>query len=58
MRIIRDMTSLSLPKIGALMGNRDYSTVHSNLAAIDKQVSIDPVLEAEIADIIKEVKRV
>lgn len=58
MKIIRDMTSLSLPKIGALMGNRDYSTVHSNLAAIDKQVSIDPVLEAEIADIIKEVKRV
>lgn len=58
MRIIRDMTALSLPKIGALMGNRDYSTVHSNLAAIDKQVSIDPVLEAEIADIIKEVKRV
>ena len=58
MKIIRDMTSLSLPKIGALMGNRDYSTVHSNLAAIDKQVSIDHVLEAEIADIIKEVKRV
>ena len=57
MKIIRDMTSLSLPKIGALMGNRDYSTVHSNLAAIDKQVSIDPVLEAEIADIIKEIKR-
>ena len=58
MKIIRDMTSLSLPKIGALMGNRDYSTVHSNLAAIDNQVSEDHVLEAEIADIIKEVKRV
>lgn len=57
MRIIRDITSLSLPKIGALMGNRDYSTVHSNLQAIDKQVQVDPVLEAEIADIIKEVKR-
>ena len=57
MRIIRDMTSLSLPKIGALMGNRDYSTVHSNLQAIDKQVQVDHVLEAEIAEIIKEVKR-
>ncbi len=55
MRIIRDMTPLSLPKIGALMGNRDYSTVHSNLQAIDKQVSCDSTLEAEIADIIKEI---
>ena len=58
MRIIRDMTSLSLPKIGAIMGNRDYSTVHSNLQAIDKQVLCDAVLESEIAEIIKEVKRV
>ena len=58
MRIIRDMTPLSLPKIGALMGNRDYSTVHSNLQAIDKQVTCDSTLEAEIADIIREIKRV
>ena len=58
MRIIRDMTPLSLPKIGALMGNRDYSTVHSNLQAIDKQVSGDQTLEAEISDIINEIKRV
>ena len=58
MRIIRDMTPLSLPKIGALMGNRDYSTVHSNLQAIDKQVTCDSTLEAEIADIIREIKRI
>lgn len=58
MRIIRDMTPLSLPKIGALMGNRDYSTVHSNLQAIDKQVACDSTLESEIADIIREIKRV
>ena len=58
MRIIRDMTPLSLPKIGALMGNRDYSTVHSNLQAIDKQVTCDSTLEAEIADIVREIKRV
>lgn len=57
MRIIRDMTSLSLPKIGAIMGNRDYSTVHSNLQAVDKQVMCDPVLESEISEIIKEVKK-
>ncbi len=58
MRIIRDMTSLSLPNIGALMGDRDYSTVHSNLQAIDKQITCDPVLESEIAEIIKEIKRI
>ena len=57
MRVIRDMTSLSLPKIGAIMGNRDYSTVHSNLQAVDKQVMCDPALESEIEDIIKEVKK-
>ncbi len=56
MKIIRDITSLSLPKIGALMGNRDYSTVHSNLNAVDKQVSTDPDLENMINDIIKEVR--
>jgi len=56
-KIIRDMTSLSLPKIGALMGNRDYSTVHSNLQAVENQIVEDPSLEATIADIIREIKR-
>lgn len=56
-KIIRDMTSLSLPKIGALMGNRDYSTVHSNLQAIENQIVEDPTLEATITDIIREIKR-
>lgn len=55
-KIIRDMTSLSLPKIGALMGNRDYSTVHSNLQAVENQIVEDPSLEATIADIIRELK--
>ncbi len=57
MKIIRDMTSLSLPKIGMLMGNRDYSTVHSNLQAIENQAKTDSVLQSEISDIIKEIKR-
>jgi len=56
-KIIRDMTSLSLPKIGALMGNRDYSTVHSNLQAIENQIVEDPILEATISDIVKEIKQ-
>ena len=40
-----------------ILGNRDYSTVHSNLQAVDKQVMCDPALESEIEDIIKEVKK-
>lgn len=57
MYIIRSMTTLSLPKIGALF-DRDYSTVHSNLAAVEKQILTDASLEAEINGLIKEIKRI
>ena len=56
MYIIRSLTTLSLPKIGALF-DRDYSTVHSNLAAVEKQLLTDAVLEAEINNLIREIKR-
>lgn len=57
MYIIRQTTDLSLPAIGAMFGGRDHSTVHSNLAAVEKQVKTDAALEAEIADIRREIKR-
>ncbi len=56
MYIVRSMTGLSLPKIGNIF-NRDYSTVHSNLSYFEKQVCCDAVLDAEIRDIEKEVKK-
>lgn len=55
--VIRELTTLSLPKIGAVIGNRDYSTVHSNLQAVEKLMKTDPALESEIAEIIGEVKK-
>ena len=55
--VIRELTTLSLPKIGAVIGNRDYSTVHSNLQAVEKLLKTDPSLEAEVTEIIGEVKK-
>ena len=56
MYVIRKLTPLSLPKIGSIF-ERDYSTVHSNLQTVDKQITIDPLFESEINDIIREMKR-
>lgn len=56
MYIIRSLTQLSLPKIGSYF-ERDYSTVHSNLTAVEKQMALDPLLESEINDIINDIKR-
>ena len=57
MYIIRSLTQLSLPKIGSYF-ERDYSTVHSNLDAVEKQIALDPLLESEINDIINDIKRI
>ena len=57
MYIIRSLTQLSLPKIGSYF-ERDYSTVHSNLDAVEKQMALDPLLESEINDIINDIKRI
>ena len=54
--VIRKLTPLSLPKIGSLF-ERDYSTIHSNLSTVEKQMTIDPLFESEIQDIIREMKR-
>ena len=56
MYIIRSLTQLSLPKIGSYF-ERDYSTVHSNLDAVERQMALDPLFESEINDIINDIKR-
>ena len=55
MYVIKTVLGLSLPAIGRMM-NRDYSTVHSNIASIEKEISIDDKLSSEIQEIIAEVK--
>ena len=53
--LIRTLTEMSLPAIGKLF-NRDHSTVLSSLDAIDKKMASSPAFEAEINNLIKEIK--
>ncbi len=56
MYIIRQVTELSLPAIGTMF-NRDHSTVHSNITAVEKALKTDTSLSHEIADVRREIKR-
>ncbi len=56
MYIIRQITELSLPAIGTLF-NRDHSTVHSNITAVEKALKTDNTLSQEISDIRREIKK-
>ena len=56
MYIVRSVTGASLPQIGQVF-DRDHSTVHSNISMIEQEISSDPVLEATIGEIVKEIKR-
>ncbi len=53
--LIRTLTEMSLPAIGKLF-NRDHSTVLSSLDTIDKRTASSPAFEAEINNLIKEIK--
>ena len=55
MYVIKNVLGLSLPGIGRMM-NRDYSTVHSNIASIEKEINVDDKLNNEVQEIIAEVK--
>ena len=56
MYVVRSVTGASLPQIGQVF-DRDHSTVHSNISMIEQEISSDPVLEATIGEIVKEIKR-
>ena len=53
--LIRTITEMSLPAIGKLF-NRDHSTVLSSLEAIDKKMASSTAFEADINNLIKEIK--
>lgn len=55
MYVVRYITGMSLPQIGAIF-NRDHSTVHSNINMVEDEIMRDPVVEASVNEIIKEVK--
>lgn len=56
MYVTRAVTDTSLPQIGAAFA-RDHSTVHSNINRVEQEIAGDPLLEAKISEIMKEVKR-
>lgn len=57
MYIIHKNTDLSLSQIGKYFNNRNHATVYSNIKSIEMQLESDPVLEALIEEISKEIKR-
>lgn len=49
MYLVRELTSLSLPQIGKLFGNRDHTTVMHAIAHIAALMAADPVFALRIA---------
>ena len=56
MFVVRSVTNASLPQIGAYF-DRDHSTIHSNISKVESEMASDPIFEATVAEILKEVKR-
>ncbi len=54
--MIRRATDMSLPAIGKIF-NRDHSTILSSINVIEKETKVNKVLEMEINDLLKEIKR-
>ena len=56
MYAIQEETELSLSQIGEIF-NRDHSTIYSNINRVRKQMETDPVFNAKVGEIMKEVRR-
>ena len=52
--LIHTITEMSLKNIGKII-NRDHSTVLSSIEAAEKKIRLDPMVEIEIKEMIKEV---
>ncbi len=56
MYVTREMTDLSLPKIGEYFGGRDHTTVMHACDRISSEMQLDPDLEQTIKDLIHKIK--
>ena len=56
MFLTRELTSLSLPQIGALYGNRDHSTVMHACSQINTSVTESDVLASQVSDLRQMIK--
>ena len=54
--LIREVTEMSFPNIGKMMGNRDHSTIISSYDKVKKQIYVDPLFNIEIHDIKRELE--
>jgi chromosomal replication initiator protein len=57
MYLVRTVTGASFPQIGVFF-YRDHSTVHSNVAKVESEIAADAVFEANVNEILKEIRRV
>ena len=53
--LIRSLTGMSLPAIGKVFG-RDHTTILSSLDTVEKDISRNPLLEIELAELAKEIR--
>jgi len=56
MYLVRTVTGASLPQI-AVFFYRDHSTVHSNIAKVEAEIADDAVFEANVDQILKEIRK-
>lgn len=56
MYIIQEITKQSLSQIGSTF-SRDHSTVHSNISKVKTEMLSNPVFEAKVNEIIKDIKK-
>lgn len=56
MYLCRELTDMSLPKIGDLFGGRDHTTVIHAVDKIQAEMDKNPVLQATVQTMIKELK--
>ncbi|KAB3532222.1 chromosomal replication initiator protein DnaA [Alkaliphilus serpentinus] len=56
MYIARELTDLSLPKIGEEFGGRDHTTVMHAYEKISNDLKVDPDLKEKIEEMVKELK--
>ena len=56
MYLSRELTDLSLPKIGEEFGGRDHTTVMHSVDKIKKQLKTNKDLEIEINKIVNQIK--
>ncbi len=57
MHLCRELTELSLPKIGEEFGGRDHTTVIHACEKIQHDMGTDPTLEANVKEIVERLKK-